>query len=701
METESQLSVNLKSDQGFESTGIKEHPEPKYRFIELVSRSLYSAIIIVAFIAVFITFFLYISGMRSYHLNVKLNNSPDARNNTFCQQPNLTALDRSVCFDNRFSQLFFLYTDGTPLTYYADFGTSEKYGNMSVIFPMHHIGPQLSGPIFRAGVLGRPDADVIGQVSNVDNVFNQIRYSAKIDLGLFVNTNFPIRDALNEQNFARVHYDGNIPYEGFTTFCDRSTQFKLFNYKTTVDCPDLWDCIYDGKQAAQMVLNRRDELLKSFTKENKASNAKCLDRELEITPGGFALYLEQTDVKGHIYTATHKYMIELHATHRANLDLALDHIFHKYPDAVIALYSDHGHASSLADREWTSHGYQTAGNTGFLILLHRSFAGRTKKNSDIPEDSASMFLQFLSLLRGANFPMYSEDIPVAKFADDPDDRLRVLRLKEMQLQSLLGAEHFADSPLLSFLDSGLSLADNIARTDKSRMSLFLVEYEQYLRKKHPLYVQKMNSLLHSSFLLVQIGGLILGLATVALLPFLVRRLLQGKERVAVLVAFGMVLAWTGLKVLTVTEKGWYDTYISLSFLLPLTLFFRHLASLSPESQSVLGRVARQLPARDWQYLYWTAGMWTGVIAGVKLVFVVVMDWTHTSHTFLYFLSKPAGVMSAMVITLWTVVLVWMAWTSDSYDQTDNTSDKDEIDSSIKLRLQSFSSTQHEVGDKSS
>jgi hypothetical protein len=454
-------------------------------------------------------------------------------------------------------------------------------------------------------------------------------------------------------------------------------------------CPDLWDCIYEGKQAAQMVLNRRDELLKSFTKEDIAINTNCLDRELEITPGGLALYLERTDGKGHIYTATHKYMIELHATHRANLDLALDYIFNKYPDIVIALYSDHGQASSLADQEWTSHGYQTPGNTGFLILLHRSFAGKTKKNPDIPEDSASMFLQFLSLLRGANFPMYSEDIPVAKFADDPDDRLRVLRLKEMQLQSLLGAEHFADSPLLSFLDSGLSLTDNIARTDKSRMKSFLAEYERYLRKKHPLYMQKLNSLLHSSFLAVQIGGLILGLATVVLLPFLVRRLLQGKERVAVLVAFGMVLAWTGVKIMIITEKGWYDTYISLSFLIPLTLFFRYLASLTPDSQSVLGRVAKQLPARDWQYLYWIVGMWTGVIIGVKLVFVVVMDWTHTSRTFLYFLSKPAGVMSAMVITLWTVVLVWMAWTSDSYDQTDNISDKDEIDSSVKLRLQKF------------
>jgi hypothetical protein len=204
--------------------------------------------------------------------------------------------------------------------------------------------------------------------------------------------------------------------------------------------------MYEPEVAAEMCVKRKDELVAGLDKTRIDGIHRCIDSELKDYYGGMALYVAKPDFLKHAYTAMHRKIIELHATIRANLEVTIDYLLSKYPDTVIALFSDHGHATTLSDREWTSHGYQTGTNTGFLILLHPSFASKPKKNPQQPESSSLIYLQFLSILKRTNFPLYSDSIPISKFVEDPEDRIRTLRLKEMQLIKLLGSSHFTDSP---------------------------------------------------------------------------------------------------------------------------------------------------------------------------------------------------------------------------------------------------------------
>jgi len=159
--------------------------------------------------------------MRGYHMNSRLNQSVEARVNGYCQMEGIEILDRCVCDDGRYDKLFFLYIDGTPLTYYQDLQKNPKYNNITIVFPLDHVGPQLSGPIFRQAILGRPDAEVYGDLFGIDNVFMQIRDKANLSLALHTHFRFPILHSLNHLSFGGVLEELQEKNEGLNSLCRR------------------------------------------------------------------------------------------------------------------------------------------------------------------------------------------------------------------------------------------------------------------------------------------------------------------------------------------------------------------------------------------------------------------------------------------------------------------------------------------------
>jgi len=113
--------------------------------------------------------------------------------NTFCQRTDLSVLDRSICEDGRMSKLFFIFIDGVPFSHFKDMTTSDKYGKYSLVFPLDNGMIDLTGPIWRTGVLGRLDGNFDQDIKTVDNVFTQIVANGGVDIEFVLHSDYPTR----------------------------------------------------------------------------------------------------------------------------------------------------------------------------------------------------------------------------------------------------------------------------------------------------------------------------------------------------------------------------------------------------------------------------------------------------------------------------------------------------------------------------
>jgi hypothetical protein len=174
----------------------------------------------------------------------------------------------------------------------------------------------------------------------------------------------------------------------------------------------------------------------------------------------------------------------------------------------------------------------------------------------------------------------------------------------------------------------------------------------------------MNYLLGSSFLLVQNLGLGVAIIGIVSVPWIVKKVLRGKERSALGVALCVVAVACVLRVVATSEKRWHDVYVGISCLAIIAWGFLAMAVIAGTSRGILTRVSSHLSSEEWTYLCKIVMVFTFSLLGVKLSFLFLIDHFQYTNIFLYFLSTPAGIASVTVITFWTGIIVYMAWTCE-------------------------------------
>ena len=444
--------------------------------------------------------------------------------NNACQNASLSTLDQSVCVEGRLSDLFLIYTDGSPFLFYEALLSVPKYRDISIAKISENPGINDSGPSFRSSAIGRFDIDYVSDLRQLDNHLHQFLRNSGSPMEVELYFQFPILPNMQDASFAKVHLSPDHN-EGLTELC---TEFFVNHpFPSNLGCVDPLACQFESEASALQFVAEETEKYVAVLEPKKPLLQKCLDAQFRKNPSLF-VYQEKTDDLAHSWSIKNKVTSTLQAKSLANLRAVIDYLLDSRPDTLIAVYSDHGQAKEMWDDEWVNHGYPSGKNNGFLLLINERL--RHKRKPPVPafESADTLFSQMTLLLRNANLPKYQKHLPGAWFLADDFENLKTLRAREMQMAEVLGTAQFEASPFRS-LDPTLGLSENIRRMGSELVSALSEEYEGYLQSKESQFEARVSQI-RSPYAKLQLCFSCLVFALDLLLVFRLFAASEGRER---------------------------------------------------------------------------------------------------------------------------------------------------------------------------
>ena len=621
--------------------------------------------------------------------------------NRYCQRPDLSVFDRSVCLgsaavaphsaaaqsdDDKHDRLFMVYNDGSPYAFYKQWAEDEKWAGRVMAIPTKAVGPLASGPVFRSTIVGKLDGDFMSDMSQVDNLFAQIYQVAGIQLGLQIQFYYPVWKALRENSFARFQPIVEAHDEGFNTFCaEGNYRPYLQEVFDDIQCKDMWDCAYASiEQAAADSRRMKEKLFKELESNPKTAQVvhKCLDQEIGQT-GGLFMYMASADHHAHGNTMLSRRVAKAHAIYVSNVEFTAEYLLKKYPDCLIAVYSDHGHAENIAIAEWADHGFEHDDNRGFLFLFSEKFRNKKLRAQGQIEPNINVFAHIAMLMRGANLPLLTENIPTSLYENDSVDRLRLLRAKEMQLESLLfdhktkqASKHVGGYLQTQNIPSDTTIADLAANLGASRLQSLTKNYETHLEKvKADHFKQRLDDLLGNGFgkyhadllvLLLAVGILVLAYKLSA-------GCLHNNQRMPLVFAVALLLLWHAVHCCFVAKFNMADVAlvgVVLGLLGGLFWAMEHNLIILPFAYSAEAPDSSLLSKETCSSLK-VGCLLLGLASPiVQMLFSAVLSRPGLVRLWLYSLSGTASVIGILLITFWTLVIIGWAWKGSLETQED-------------------------------
>ena len=422
--------------------------------------------------------------------------------NLACSQPDLSAFDRSVCRDRRATRLFLVYLDGAPFDYYQDLLTDGPFAAIATAQVTSNLGINDSGPAFRSALIGRYDIDFADRLDSLDNHFHQYLRAASNNVSLMVQFQFPVVQNLGRDNFAKWY---KLPAEndGPVGLCP--DLLHKHDHASAHGCLDALSCHFDSRASAIEYVRARTRLIYDALQAKRAAIYQCLAHYFEETVG-FMLYQEKTDDTAHTWSYLHKITAELHASTRANLFLIMDFLQEFQPERLVALYSDHGAAEELWENEWTDHGYPSALNNGFMLLVSEAFRDRPKHARAPVADNTVLWASLSMSLADVNLPKFQKSHPPPRFLNDSFERVQACRSRELQLHAAAGPLS-GESPVIRHIDPSKSVQENIDALGPAKCEEFLQACSSWLAEQEPRFEAAVAALVQSKSLLQAPGAL--------------------------------------------------------------------------------------------------------------------------------------------------------------------------------------------------
>ena len=582
--------------------------------------------------------------------------------NTFCQRTDLSVLDRSICEDGRMSKLFFIFIDGVPLSHFKDMTTSDKYGKYSLVFPLDNGMIDLTGPIWRTGVLGRLDGNFGEDIKTVDNVFTQIVANGGVDIEFVLHSDYPTRMTLGhpyvDESRIRVPPGG----DSIRKICEGQSIFPKERNNVPEGCKNNdWNCVFDSvEESMKFLLSEKERMTNELMSDKNLVDTvhRCIDSKFDGSKGLF-IYDTRIDEECHVHSNRHKMTLSMIAESRAKIELMADRILEKNPDSVIAIFGDHGSSESLTQIEWVDHGVIQNDNRGFLILLSKSFEGKSKRDPNQLVPMEQIFTHLPLLFKNGNVPKFARSIVTEKFPGDLGEKLVALRSREAQLMSLIEPRKLDRSPFEDFFDSSVSLGENLARMPEEKMIKRLEKYEAFLDKRMKPYNNVMSKLLEKNTSLLSIIGLSLSIAGVLVSYFILKAtsIFSPSDTQEVICTCILIVVWFGGYMLCFDFDADQDLYYTACFCIIFGIL-----CLSGVLKKLMQRFTMQIH----QDLPWTLLGCCAILGGVisliiKYIYMKVINSEMLSKKYIYYKNSSASNLGMVFVYLGISTLLILAW----------------------------------------
>ena len=615
-------------------------------------------LLVIANIAALLQFF-YLK--REFYNNQRL---AETGINDFCQRTNLTEFDRSLCFSDRHDQIFFFFNDGVPFFFNKYLLEDSALREYAVGFKGIQEGISLSAPCFRTSLVGRLDNEYAQDMTHIDHLFNQFINNSKLQIDAMSKSFYPTFPNIKKETFHRVNPEP-ITDAGIDSLCNKEHFIGYDKNNPQYGCSDYLACQFKTRLEAKTYFSQTLQNHLKGMKTDKDGIDQCLNRWFN-SGDSLYLYSDQVDNAAHRLNALHKITVEMYAADAANFEIVADHLLINHPNAIIALYSDHGSIEVPFEHEWSNHGYGKNDNTGFLIMLSNKFKDKPKSKELQAVPIESLFSQLALEIRGSNIPKYTVEMPPLKFNDNEEEKLKTYRAREMQLIISLGEEEFADSPFSNQISTNKSLRETVESMRNDLLLKFNDEYRAYLlsKDKKLLAFTSQQVKNHSNTFMMKTFCF-----TITLLDcFVIAIYFKGLRGAANYQMFSLcatiLTLWFCVFILL---KGMLDIAIPLvcsGYLILLSTIFWQNKRLKNSKYVLLSRLINFLTFELDQgslMLIAMMSLMLGVLILAMLTAYQILDYFNLYETLIYPYKPRSAAIGLLGVMIWALILIYKGW----------------------------------------
>ena len=418
--------------------------------------------------------------------------------NNFCQEPEISNLDKSICTYLRFKKIIVIYIDSMP--YFIAETLKKAYADQTISFQINNPGIIDSGPVFRNYATGRINYLYYGLLDKIDNIWSQFK-----NAGLYmtvVGESYPVLDMTSAPGVFSRQFD-DVYGLGMGYLSKQFHVSDINEIKVNTNHTDM-------EILSKTRLETSDKI-EEFTKllSDRSFNRKTLANELQSKltefPNWF-IYIGNTDVIAHRYSTSRVESQFLYSQQLANVrTLYEEYIQKQSEDTLLVVMSDHGTYDWPYEFELTNHGYQDHTNSAFTFLLSKKFIDKPFQAAT-EQIHISQFVPTLCMfINNCNIPIFSTHSPNPRFQNSPIEQIIGYRSKEVQLLKYLTDNY--DNPSVLGLESPFDRLNKEKEIQDQTILInndILTDYQNYLVRLQKKYFIYEFELYHLRFYLVML-----------------------------------------------------------------------------------------------------------------------------------------------------------------------------------------------------